>query len=77
MPGLVRRVLQPDRHERRHSGVGHRYAHEIHGVLHGPLVVGDDDELGVVDGSLEQLEEALRIGLVEGSVDLVEEAERR
>jgi hypothetical protein len=43
--------------------------------VHGPLGVGDDDELGLADELFDDAVEAVVVGLVEGSVHFVEDGE--
>ena len=55
----------------------HGRAVDVVGDLHGLVVVGDDDELGLVLDGLHQVEEPAEVDLVEGRVHFVQEAERR
>ncbi len=48
--------------------------HDV-GLFHGALLVGDDDELGVVAHLGDEAGEAAYVGFVERGVDLVEDAE--
>src|SRR6266511_2297898 len=53
----------------------HADAVEGVGRLHGAPLVGDDQELGVLAGVVQQVEEALQVDVVERRLDLVEHVE--
>src|SRR5208337_123580 len=70
-------IFQPDGNQLRDTGLLHRHSVEDVGPCNRPLVVGDDDELGVRGELLQKIREPPHIFLVEGRVDLVQQAEGR
>ena len=53
----------------------HADAVEDVGGVHGPLLVGDDDELGALGEAADQAQEAVDVDVVERRLDLVEDVE--
>ena len=64
-------------HHRGDAVAAHRHAVERVGDLHGPLLVGDDDELAGVAQLLEEQDQPAEVGVVERRLHLVEDVERR
>src|SRR5690606_39038367 len=50
---------------------------QLRSEFHRDLVVGDEQELGLVRHAADDLDIALGVGLIERRIDLVEQAERR
>src|SRR5438132_6417495 len=78
---LGMRVLGGGRHPLAHdagraAGL-HGDAVEAVGRLHSALLVGDDEQLGLVAELVHEVEEAVQVDVVEGGLDLVEQVERR
>ena len=59
-----------------HAAFLHRHAVEHIGLRDGAFVVGDDDELALLDEALEHGDEAVDVTLIERRVDFVEHAKR-
>ena len=70
-------MFELHRQEPGHVGLGHGRAVDVVGHFHRLVVVGDEDELGLVLDRLQEVEEAGQVDVVEGRVDLVQEAEGR
>ena len=70
------RLPQPLADHRGHAVAAH--ADPVQGVrhLHGPLLVGDDDQLGGVPELAEDLQQPPQVGVVERGLDLVQDVER-
>src|SRR5205807_3417368 len=76
---LGMRVLGGGRHALAHdagraAGL-HGDAVEAVGRLHSALLVGDDEQLGLVAELVHKVEEAMEVDVVEGGLDLVEQVE--
>ena len=68
---------EPLADHRRDAVAAHRDAVEGVADLHGPLLVGDHQELRVLAELLVDLQQAAQVGVVERRLDLVEDVERR
>ena len=72
----VLRLTQPHPHDGGHPGLLHGHAIDRIGRLHGPGIVGDDQELGVGLELVEQPGEPADVGVIQRGVHLVHQAER-
>src|SRR6478735_6423747 len=70
-------LAEPLADHRRDAVAAHGHAVERVADLHGPLLVGDDQQLGVLTQLLVDLQQPAQVGVVQRGLDLVEDVERR
>ena len=62
-------------HATTHATLRHRDAVQLMARLHGAFVVGNDDEVALIQEGHQRLAEALHVGFIERGVHFVEDAE--
>src|SRR5690348_14148630 len=69
-------LAQIDGHYARYSLLNHRDTIDHVGACHRPFVVRDDDELGILAESADNVVELVDVGVIEWRINLIEDTER-